>query len=128
MDLKNIRLNYKRSKIDFKNLKDCPIVFFLEWFQEALKIDKNEANACVLSTVSSDNMPSSRIVLLKAVNEKGFTFFTNYKSIKANDIENNNNVALNFYWPKFQRQVRIFGLAEKISDLDSDKYFSSRPR
>ena len=128
MDFKNIRLNYKRSKIDFKNLKDCPIEYFLEWFQEALKIDKNEANACVLSTVSSDNMPSSRIVLLKAVNEKGFTFFTNYKSNKSADIDENPNVALNFYWPKLERQVRISGVAKKISPKDSDDYFKSRPR
>ena len=80
-----------------------------------LKVNKDEANACVLSTVSAENKPSSRVVLLKSVNEKGFTFFTNYKSNKSLDIQNNPNVSLNFYWPELERQVRITGIAEQIS-------------
>ena len=128
MDLKNLRLNYKKSSIDFKNLEDNPISFFLKWFDDALKVNKDEANACVLSTVSVENKPSSRVVLLKSVNEKGFTFFTNYKSNKSLDIQNNPNVSLNFYWPELERQVRITGVAEQISPKDSDEYFKNRPR
>ena len=128
MDLKNLRLNYKKSSIDFKNLEDNPISFFLKWFDDALKVNKDEANACVLSTVSLENKPSSRVVLLKSVNEKGFTFFTNYKSNKSLDIQNNPNVSLNFYWPELERQVRITGVAEQISPKDSDEYFKNRPR
>ena len=128
MDLKNLRLNYKKSSIDFKNLEDNPISFFLKWFDDALKVNKDEANACVLSTVSVENKPSSRVVLLKSVNEKGFTFFTNYKSDKSLDIQNNPNVSLNFYWPELERQVRITGIAEQISPKDSDEYFKNRPR
>ena len=128
MDLKNLRLNYKKSSIDFKNLEDNPIFFFLKWFDDALKVNKDEANACVLSTVSVENKPSSRVVLLKSVNEKGFTFFTNYKSNKSLDIQNNPNVSLNFYWPELERQVRITGIAEQISPKDSDEYFKNRPR
>jgi len=128
MDLKNLRLNYKKSAIDFKNLEDNPISFFLKWFDDALKVNKDEANACVLSTVSAENKPSSRVVLLKSVNEKGFTFFTNYKSNKSLDIQNNPNVSLNFYWPELERQVRITGVAEQISPKDSDEYFKNRPR
>ena len=128
MDLKNLRLNYKKSSIDFKNLEDNPISFFLKWFDDALKVNKDEANACVLSTVSVENKPSSRVVLLKSVNEKGFTFFTNYKSNKSLDIQNNPNVSLNFYWPELERQVRITGVAEQISSKDSDEYFKNRPR
>jgi len=128
MDLKNLRLNYKKSAIDFKNLEDNPISFFLKWFDDALKVNKDEANACVLSTVSVENKPSSRVVLLKSVNEKGFTFFTNYKSDKSLDIQNNPNVSLNFYWPELERQVRITGIAEQISPKDSDEYFKNRPR
>ena len=128
MDLKNLRLNYKKSSIDFKNLEDNPISFFLKWFDDALKVNKDEANACVLSTVSLENKPSSRVVLLKSVNEKGFTFFTNYKSDKSLDIQNNPNVSLNFYWPELERQVRITGIAEQISPKDSDEYFKNRPR
>lgn len=128
MDLKNLRLNYKKSAIDFKNLEDNPISFFLKWFDDALKVNKDEANACILSTVSVENKPSSRVVLLKSVNEKGFKFFTNYKSNKSLDIQNNPNVSLNFYWPELERQVRITGIAEQISPKDSDEYFKNRPR
>ena len=128
MDLKNLRLNYKKSSIDFKNLEDNPISFFLKWFDDALKVNKDEANACVLSTVSVENKPSSRVVLLKSVNEKGFTFFTNYKSNKSLDIQNNPNVSLNFYWPELERQIRITGIADQISPKDSDEYFKNRPR
>ena len=128
MDIKNLRLNYKKSTIDFKNLAKNPIQYFMNWFEDALKVNKQEANACVLSSVSSDNCPSSRVVLLKGVNENGFTFFTNYKSSKAKDIDANPNVALNFYWPELERQVRIVGIAKKITINDSDTYFKSRPR
>ena len=128
MDLKNLRLNYKKSSIDFKNLEDNPISFFLKWFDDALKVNRDEANACVLSTVSLENKPSSRVVLLKSVNEKGFTFFTNYKSNKSLDIQNNPNVSLNFYWPELERQIRITGIAEQISPKESDEYFKNRPR
>ena len=128
MDIKNLRLNYKKSTIDFKNLAKNPIQYFMNWFEDALKVSKQEANACVLSSVSSDNCPSSRVVLLKEVTENGFTFFTNYKSSKAKDIDANPNVALNFYWPELERQVRIVGIAKKITINDSDTYFKSRPR
>jgi pyridoxamine 5'-phosphate oxidase len=128
MDIKNLRLNYKKSTIDFKNLAKNPIQYFMNWFEDALKVSKQEANACVLSTISSDNYPSSRVVLLKEVTENGFTFFTNYKSSKAKDIDANPNVALNFYWPELERQVRIAGIAKKITINDSDTYFKSRPR
>ena len=128
MDIKNLRLNYKKSTIDFKNLVENPIHYFMNWFEDALKFNKQEANACVLSSVSSDNYPSSRVVLLKGVNDNGFTFFTNYKSSKAKDIHANPNVALNFYWPELERQVRIVGIAKKIMINDSDNYFKSRPR
>jgi pyridoxamine 5'-phosphate oxidase len=128
MDIKNLRLNYKKSTIDFKNLAKNPIQYFMNWFEDALKVNKQEANACVLSSVSSDNCPSSRVVLLKGINENGFTFFTNYKSSKAKDIDANPNVALNFYWPELERQVRIEGIAKKIMINDSDTYFKSRPR
>ena len=127
MDIKNLRLNYNKSTINFNNLKDNPFEYFLSWFSDALSINKNEANACVLSTVSND-LPSSRVILLKSVNENGFTFFTNYLSEKSQDIELNPNVALNFYWAELERQVRILGTAQKISRKDSESYFNLRPR
>ena len=128
MDIKNLRVNYKKSAIEFNTLEDNPIQYFMNWFADALAVNKDEANACVLSTISALNTPSSIVVLLKGVNENGFTFFTNYTSSKAKDIEHNNNVALNFYWPELERQVRISGVAKKISAKESDAYFKSRPR
>ena len=125
--IKHLREDFNRYKIDFKNLPEHPLSLFDKWMEQALD-ENEEANAFVLSTVSDKNIPSSRVLLLRDFDKNGFTFFTNYNSKKANDIKNNNNVALNFYWSEFQRQVRIVGKAEKISDLDSDKYFSSRPR
>ena len=125
--IKHLREDFNKYKINFKNLPEHPLSLFHKWMEQALD-ENEEANAFVLSTVSDRNIPSSRVLLLRDFNKNGFTFFTNYTSIKANDIKNNNNVALNFYWSEFQRQVRIVGKAEKISDLDSDKYFSSRPR
>ena len=122
------RTNYKKSTIDFTNLDENPIKYFINWFADALKVNKQEANACVLSTVSLDNCPSSRVVLLKGVNENGFTFFTNYQSSKAIDIDANPNVALNFYWPELERQVRVTGIAKKNTTSESDTYFESRPR
>ena len=123
-----MRLNYKKSKIDFLKLDNDPISFFMKWFNEILEINKYEANACVLSTISSSNKPSSRVVLLKDMTEEGFVFFTNYNSEKSIDIESNNNVALNFYWPELERQVRIKGRASRLDKKSSDDYFKSRPR
>ena len=128
MDLENIRRNYKRSVINFHDLDDDPIVFFKRWLAEAFSIDMLESNACVLSTVSAHNKPSSRVVLLKEIRQNGFVFYTNYKSNKSLDIQNNNNVAINFYWPELERQVRVSGKAIKLAPQDSDRYFKSRPR
>ena len=125
--IKNLREDFNKYKIDIKNLPNHPIPIFTKWIQEALK-DNEKANAFVLSTISKGNEPTSRVVLLRAFDEHGFTFFTNYKSSKSEDIDNNNRVALNFYWEEFQRQVRIVGKADRISAADSDEYFSSRPR
>ena len=113
-------------KIDFKNLPSHPITLFDNWIEKAVEKEK-EAIAFVLSTVK-DAIPSSRVVLLRGLDKDGFTFFTNYKSAKSIDIDTNNRVALNFYWPESQRQVRIVGDAVKIPTIESDQYFSSRPR
>jgi len=127
-NIKNIREDFKKSKIDFNTIPDHPLELFNAWFEMALESDKDNAIAFVLSTISDLNIPSSRIVLLRGVSEKGFTFFTNYKSRKAKDIENNKMVSANFYWEKLEKQVRITGKAIKISAKESDEYFSERPR
>lgn len=126
--ISEIREDFKKSKIDFSNISDDPIKMFSDWFEMALESDKDNAISFVLSTVSSDNIPSSRVVLLRGVDENGFTFFTNYESAKSKDIQVNNMVSANFFWEKLEKQVRITGKAIKISASESDKYFSSRPR
>ena len=128
MDLHNIRTDYNKSNIDFKNLDNNPINFFIKWFEDALSINKEQANSCVLSTVNSNNKPESRVVLLKSVNDSGFVFFTNYNSQKSINIKNNNHVAINFFWHELERQVRIRGTAKKMDEKSSDEYFASRPR
>ena len=126
--INEIREDFKKSKIDFSNIPDHPIKMFNDWFEMALESDKDNAISFVLSTVSSENIPSSRVVLLRGLDENGFTFFTNYESAKSKDIEVNNMVSANFFWEKLEKQVRITGKAMKIPESDSDKYFSSRSR
>ena len=122
-----MRLNYEKSSIDFNNLFDNPFSFFSLWMNDAINVVK-EANAFVLSTVSNNNTPSSRVVLLKHFDQNGFIFYTNYESDKSIDISNNKFVSLNFYWPNLERQVRISGKASRISSEKSDTYFKSRPK
>ena len=125
--IKNLRVDYSGDLIDIKNLKSNPIKQFSIWFKKAKKENIIEANAMVLSTISKNNLLNSRTVLLKNVTDKGFVFFTNYESKKANDIMHNNNVSVVFLWKKIERQVIIKGKAVKITKRDSKKYFDSRP-
>lgn len=129
-DLKHIhqlRKNYSKEKLDTDTVGKDPIAFFAFWFEEALNSQIEEPNAMVLSTIGLDLFPKSRVVLLKGVENKKFIFYTNYKSAKGQEMEKNPAVALNFNWLDLERQVRIEGLVEKISDAESDAYFNTRP-
>ena len=126
-EIKNLRVDYSGDLIDIKKLKSNPIKQFEIWFKKAKKENVIEPNAMVLSTISKNNLLNSRTVLLKNITDKGFVFFTNYESRKANDIMHNNNVSLVFLWKKIERQVIIKGKAVKITKRDSKKYFDSRP-
>ena len=126
-EIKNLRVDYSGNLIDIKKLKTNPIKQFKIWFKKAKKENIIEPNAMVLSTISKNNLLNSRTVLLKNITDKGFIFFTNYESRKANDIMHNNNVSLVFLWKKIERQVIIKGKAVKITKRDSKKYFDSRP-
>ena len=126
-EIKNLRVDYSGDLIDIKKLKSNPIKQFEIWFKKAKKKNIIEPNAMVLSTISKNNLLNSRTVLLKNITDKGFVFFTNYESRKANDIMHNNNVSLVFLWKKIERQVIIKGKAVKITKRDSKKYFDSRP-
>lgn len=129
MKLFDMRKKYDKFKISLESLDKNPFVQFEKWFQEALSCNEVlEANAMQIATVSSGGIPSIRTVLLKSYDENGFVFFTNYKSQKAKEIGNNNNVCLHFFWPALQRQIEITGIAYRVSSMESLKYFSSRPR
>ncbi len=125
--IETIRNEYLSGALTRKDLLADPISQFEIWLDQAIKSGVEEPTAMVLSTIDTDNFPQSRVVLLKSVNNKGFTFFTNYNSNKGQTIQNNNKVSLLFFWPQLQRQVRISGITLKVSGKISDHYFFSRP-
>ncbi len=127
MDLFNFREEYTRAGLDLDELAESPFEQFRKWFAQACEAKIAEPNAMAISTVGNDGKPSSRTVLLKAFDERGFVFFTNYSSEKAEQIAQNPNVSLLFPWFELERQVEISGTAEKISTAESLKYFVSRP-
>lgn len=122
-----LRKNYSHAELLEKDLDANPIHQFRLWFDNALESEIIEPNAFCLSTVDSQNRPDSRIVLLKAIKEDGFVFYTNYNSKKGKDMAQNENVSMNFVWLELERQVRIRGIIEKVSAEESDHYFYSRP-
>lgn len=127
MDIFDLRNEYLQSGLERENLNDNPFAQFKLWFEQACECKLKEPNAMVVSTVSADGAPTSRVVLLKSWDEKGFVFYTNYKSQKAEDIAANNKVSLLFCWLDLERQLRINGTAEKVSTAESLRYFLSRP-
>jgi pyridoxamine 5'-phosphate oxidase len=127
-DLAQIRKEYRLHSLDEKSIKASPFKQFETWFNEALNANVLEANAMTLATVSTNNRPSARIVLLKGFTDLGFTFYTNYQSSKGKDLLENPYCSLSFFWPELERQVRIEGVSERVSAEDSDVYFNSRPR
>lgn len=128
MDLSKLRGKYTTRGLEIKNLNENPFKQFETWFKEAMDEKLCEPNAMSLATVGNDMMPSLRTVLLKTFDEKGFVFFSNYKSKKAKQIEENPKAAALFTWLEIERQVKIEGYIEKISTKDSLKYFLSRPK
>jgi len=123
-----MRQNYDIDSLKESNVDNNPFQQFQLWFDDARAADFIEPNAMNISTLSESGEISSRMVLLKSFDDAGFVFFTNYKSNKANDIKATKQVALNFWWDKLHRQVRIKGNAEKVSREESIEYFHSRPR
>ncbi|HVL23515.1 MAG TPA: pyridoxamine 5'-phosphate oxidase [Thermomicrobiales bacterium] len=126
--ISSMRLSYELARLGDRNVDRDPMLQFTTWFTEVCDTAIAEANAMVISTVGADNVPSSRAVLLKQFDQRGFVFFTNYESQKGRELAHNPHVAALFYWPTLQRQVRIVGVAEPISATESDHYFASRPR
>ena len=128
MDVGDMRRSATGYALEREDLDDDPIVQFETWFGHACDAVPLDPNAMALSTVDARGRPSTRTVLLKSFDERGFVFYTNYESRKARDMAQNPNVALLFFWPPAARQVRICGVAEKVSTKESLAYFLSRPR
>ena len=126
--LLHLRQDYVSDSLNISDMDTEPASQFHHWFQDALKADIPEPNAMTLATATPDGKPSARVVLLKDYSPNGFTFFTNYGSRKAAELDRNPQVALAFLWLGLHRQVRIEGQVERLSATASQAYFQSRPR
>ena len=125
--LRDIRKQYLLAALDEGNVLENPFDQFERWLQEAIKDNQLEPTAMVLSTVDEHLQPHSRVVLLKELSHESFVFYTNYEGHKAHQMAQNKRVSLTFFWPTMERQVRIEGVVEKISEVLSASYFKSRP-
>ena len=110
------------------NLSHEPLVRINEWIEEALKLEVPLPHAMNLSTADDFGQPSSRMVLLKSISDEGMVFYTDYESHKGQMLHKNSKAALNFWWAKTDKQIRIEGVCIKTSDQESDEYFQSRPK
>jgi pyridoxamine 5'-phosphate oxidase len=128
MEVAKIRKDYTLKGLDVSEVSPDPLSQFSSWFEEAIASEIPEPNAMHLSTVTSDGKPAGRIVLLKGIDDMGLVFYSNYLSRKGKEIEKQKFISITFFWAELERQVRIEGLAEKISSAESDEYFQSRPR
>src|SRR5438270_2185252 len=126
--LAELRRDYSSEELSESAVDANPFVQFSIWMDEALASGEIDANAMTVSTVDAKGRPSSRIVLLKGVDQGGFVFFTNYESKKAADLDCNDEVFLHFFWPSLHRQLGISGNAEKTSRKEAEEYFATRPR
>ncbi len=125
-NIADIRINYSKKTLDEADALANAIDMFELWWDEAVESDITEVNAMTVATVK-DGMPNARVVLLKAFDERGFVFYTNYNSTKGKEIEENPNVAVVFFWKELERQVRIRGVIERTTVQESIDYFNSRP-
>jgi len=128
LDLAGLRTEYKRASLDERCVLRDPFAQFAQWFAEARAASVPEPNAMTLATCDAAGKPSARIVLVKDVDARGLTFYTNYDSRKGREIAARPDAALLFFWPELERQVRIEGRIETVDAATADAYFSSRPR
>lgn len=126
-ELQDTRKDYSKDELNVNVVAADAVDQFIKWYKEYQDSQAIDPNAMCLSTVNADGKPSSRIVLLKGISNGGFEFYTNYNSEKGQDMSNNPYVCLNFFWPELERQIRVEGTVEKLSEEESDEYFFSRP-
>lgn len=127
MDISSIRNHYLLHALNETETGDDPVKFFIKWMSQAIEAQVAQPTATVLSTINKECRPSSRVVLLKGIENGAFLFFTNYNSDKGTQISNNPAGAMVFFWNELERQVRIEGHIQKIPTADSDRYFDNRP-
>ena len=123
----DLRKSYERAELNEEASSAAPGQQFSKWLEEAIAAQLPEPNAMTLATVGSDLRPSTRVVLIKGLDERGIVWFTNYDSRKGRELAGNPHAALQFHWVELERVVRVEGRVEKISDEESDAYFHSRP-
>ena len=124
----DLRVEYRRAALEERDVDPDPFAQFARWFDEVVAAQLPEPNAMTLATADAAGRPSARIVLLKAADGRGFTFYTNYQSRKAREMPDGSRAALLFFWPELERQVRIEGAIEKVDVATADAYWMSRPR
>ncbi len=127
MKIDHIRETYSRGVLHRSEMDSNPLAMFTTWMEQAITARINEPTAVVISTTGTDGFPQSRVVLLKSFDENGFIFFTNYLSQKGKALNRDPRIALLFFWPELQRQVRITGTASLTTENESSDYFYSRP-
>ncbi len=127
-DLAALRRDYAARSLDAGDVDADPFAQFRRWFDEAAAAGVPEPNAMTLATASREGAPSARVVLLKGLDARGFVFFTNYESRKGVELADNPRAALVFLWHEVERQVRVEGAVERVSEAESDAYFAVRPR
>ncbi|WP_461790903.1 pyridoxamine 5'-phosphate oxidase [Pedobacter sp.] len=125
--VQNLRQDYKSAELNEKDIVKNPIAQFEKWFGDAIDAQIYEPNVMTLATADKSGRPNARIVLLKGVDEEGFSFYTNYLSQKGKEIKRNPFACLVFFWAELERQVRIEGKIEKLDKETSEQYFHSRP-
>ena len=126
-DIADLRQEYSANGLSETDAGTEPFFLFRKWFEQAKAAELKEPNAMTLATTTLDGIPSARIVLLKALDERGFTFFTNYDSRKGREMAANPRVALVFMWQQLERQVRVEGTVEIVTEAESDAYYITRP-
>ena len=126
-DLAHLRKSYEHAELDETRSASVPLQQFEHWLHEAMTAELPEPTAMTLATVGADGRPSTRVVLLKRADARGFVWYTNYESRKAQELAVNPRAALQFHWVELERVVRIEGRVEKTDAEDSDAYYRTRP-
>lgn len=127
MSVADIRTDYRRAALTEADVNADPIVQFRSWFDEAINAAVQEPNAMCLATATPDAYPSARMVLLKGFDDRGFVFYTDFRSRKGRELADNPHASLCFFWPELERQVRVVGAVQRVSKAEAEAYFTSRP-